>query len=410
MISGSVLSSDGTRSSIETLYYSTEAQDKNMNKTPFWLVFPVIAVLGLTACGGDDDGEKEEAEEIVEPIGDTDDGSSPSGDDSGDDSGDAGPARSAFELEVLPAVNTSLSVTSPAGVWMLTSSQTSAIPNEEDATNPFQSEQQGREMVVITENEEGFYEVTRCASDWRNDAELVETDDGYSWTEVTVEEADEGVAETTKTRFFDVSYSSDFQTLTATGTYQVTPVGEDLSLTMTGVKISDSTDFNNAADLTFSYSLDYVNLGTAGNSTEGALQCVGAFNSVRTTESESDVWTFEQREYSYFNTDNEQVRYYRFDQNVEGTETRTLGAIIQEADQFAILLTNCDITNTDCMAAAQWAEDVVVNDASVSFDVRFDVVDNTYVFNPMALIPFFSFLWPHDGDYFHSEIEAAVIE
>jgi hypothetical protein len=62
------------------------------------------------------------------------------------------------------------------------------------------------------------------------------------------------------------------------------------------------------------------------------------------------------------------------------------------------------------MAAAQWAEDVVVNDASVSFDVRFDVVDNTYVFNPMALIPFFSFLWPHDGDYFHSEIEAAVIE
>jgi hypothetical protein len=392
MISGSVLSSDGTRSSIETLYYSTEAQDKNMNKTPFWLVFPVIAVLGLTACGGDDDGEKEEAGEIVDVVE------------------EEAPSLSLFELKALPAVNTSLSASSPAGVWMLTSSESSTIPNEENSMNPFLYELEGREMVIVTETDSGIYELNRCSSAWRTEEDLIATDDGYTWTEMTESEPDSSGVVTTTTRTFDVSYASDNQTLSATGTLVIAPVGENLSMIMKGVKVSDSTDFNSASDLTFAYSLDYINLGNEGSLVDDQMQCLGAFNAVTTTEVASDVYELERREYTYFNASDKQVQYYRFDLETDEQVTRSLGAVINAPDVFAMLINSCDVTNTECMESALWEEDVIVNETSVDFNVRYDVVDNKYVINPLALTPFTAFLTPHDGDFFDSDIQASVNE
>lgn len=317
----------------------------------------------------------------------------------------------------LPAVNTELATESPAGVWMILADEASTLPNSEDSMNPFIFEKYSRELVVIADNGDGIYTMSRCDTTWRDDYTLTATETGYS---AALSEAsavdDSGVTYTTVTNF-EVVYDSDNQTLTATGSKLTTPVGEDLTLAVNGVKISDSTDFSTAPDFTALATLEYINLGNGDADPAGsaqtindlAIECLGISNGTKTTESTEDEWLLEQAYYTAFidngNADTtDQIQYYRLDQNTNGDETRSLGAVIDVDGVFTMYVHACSTENTECLAAAEWTETVTSSATGLAFDVDFQVVENTYVVNPLAVTPWTAFLWPHDGDYMHAVV------
>tara|TARA_B110000008_G_scaffold15892_1_gene14808 strand:+ start:810 stop:1892 length:1083 start_codon:yes stop_codon:yes gene_type:complete len=308
----------------------------------------------------------------------------------------------------LPFVNSSLDETSPEGIWMLVTTENTTEPNESDSMNPFVYEAQSREMVAITANEEGVYEVTRCDSSWRNDYVIVPTANGYEATLTEVGSTDEtGVTPQTLTDL-TVTYSSNFQSLDAVASRVTTPVGESTTLTIEGVKVSDSADFNNSDEVTFGFNLDFINLGTAGVQAEAIAECVSIARGVQTTEQEDDVWEFTQDVYTFFDDQNRQVQYYRFNQNIDNVVTNSLGATISTDATFTLYVNSCTDTEVACNDAAQWIESSSNSIAGVSFDIDYQVVDNTYVINPLALTPWTAFLWPHDGDFMHANVSATI--
>ncbi|MEK9713802.1 MAG: hypothetical protein VW258_14660, partial [Thalassolituus sp.] len=137
----------------------------------------------------------------------------------------------------LPLKNNRLSNESPEGIWMIVTEENASIPNADDSMNPFAYLGQSRELVVVTANADGVYELTRCDSNWRKDFTIEATVDGY---EATLTETgsmdDSGVTPQTLTDL-TVTYSSDFRSLTAEGSKVTTPVGETSTLTIEGVKV-----------------------------------------------------------------------------------------------------------------------------------------------------------------------------
>ncbi|MCA6127444.1 hypothetical protein [Thalassolituus oleivorans] len=348
--------------------------------------------LSLTACNWGD--------EVIDEIG-TDD---PTTDPVDPDPVDPAPV----DLSGLPAANSALSTTSPEGIWMLIATENSTLPNDADSMNPFNFTSTSRELVAISANTDGIYTVTRCESGWRDAYTLTATADGYTATLSETTAADSsGVSYTTDTNF-TVAYSSDFQTLTVNGSAITTPVGENLTLAIEGVKVSDSTDFSAAPELTYTYNLDYTNLGTAGEQTSAIAQCIGVQTATKTTEQPNDVWQVDQSEYTFYNASNQQLQYYRFDQNIDGVITNTLGATINTAAVTTLYINTCNDTEPDCNAAANWTEAISNDATTVAFDVNYEVVNNDYVINPLALTPFTAFLWPHDGDFMHGAASVVI--
>ena len=310
----------------------------------------------------------------------------------------------------LPLKNNSLSNESPEGIWMIVTEENASIPNADDSMNPFAYLGQSRELVVVTANEDGIYELTRCDSNWRKDFTIEATVDGYEATLTETGTTDEtGVTPQTLTDL-TVTYSSDFRSLTAEGSKVTTPVGETSTLTIEGVKVSDSVDFNTAPELTYSFSLDYINLGNAGLIEEAAAECISIAHGVRTTEQTDDDWEFTQDVFTQYDNQENQIQYYRFNQNIGGVVTNSLGTIINTEETFTMWVNSCgDVdANPACNAAASWTEESSTTIAGLSFDINYEVIDNTYVINPLALTPWTAFLWPHDGDVMHTQISATL--
>lgn len=308
----------------------------------------------------------------------------------------------------LPFVNSSLDEASPEGIWMILTTENTTEPNESDSMNPFAYEAKSRELVAITANADGIYELTRCDSAWRNSYTIVPTATGYEATLTESGSADDmGVTPQTLTDL-TVTYSDDFQTLDAQASRVTTPVGESTTLTIEGVKVSDSADFSNSEEVTLGFNLDFINLGTAGVQAESIAECVSIAHGVQTTEQEDDVWEFTQDVYTFFDDQSRQVQYYRFYQNIDSEVTTSLGATINTEATFTFYVNSCTETEVECNAAAEWTEASSNTIAGVSFDIDYQVVDNTYVINPLALTPWTAFLWPHDGDFMHANISATV--
>jgi hypothetical protein len=376
-------------------------------------------VVGLLASCGADDTEEADSVEGVDTVEAPElDASEPESlTDTPDTNTHEADTTDVLAAAALPEVNTTLATATPAGIWMILVDEASTLPNSEDSMNPFIFEKHSRELVVIADNGDGIYTMSRCDTTWRDDYTLTATETGYS---AALSEAsavdDSGVTYTTVTNF-EVVYDSDNQTLTATGSMLTTPVGEDLTLAVNGVKISDSTDFSTAPDFTALATLEYINLGNGDADPAGsaqtindlAIECLGISNGTKTTESTEDEWLLEQAYYTAFidngNADTtDQIQYYRLDQNTNGDETRSLGAVIDVDGVFTMYVHACSTENTECLAAAEWTETVTSSATGLAFDVDFQVVENTYVVNPLAVTPWTAFLWPHDGDYMHAVV------
>lgn len=308
----------------------------------------------------------------------------------------------------LPFTNRSLDQGSPEGIWMILTTENSTQPNENDSMNPFAYEGKSRELVAITANADGVYELTRCDSGWRKDYNIVPTATGYEATLTEVGSVDEtGVTPQTLTDL-TVNYSSNFQTLEAQASRVTMPEGESTTLTIEGVKVSDSADFSNSDEVTFGFNLDFINLGTAGVQADAVAECVSIAHGVQTTESTDDVWEFTQDVFTFFDDQSRQVQYYRFNQNIDNVVTNSLGATINTDATFTLYVNSCTETEVDCNAAAEWIETSSNTIAGVSFDIDYQVVENTYVINPLALTPWTAFLWPHDGDFMHATVSATI--
>jgi hypothetical protein len=61
-----------------------------------------------------------------------------------------------------------------------------------------------------------------------------------------------------------------------------------------------------------------------------------------------------------------------------------------------------------CEAAAEWTETSSASAEGITFDINFEVVNNDYVVNPLALTPFTAFLWPHDGDFMRTQLSVTL--
>jgi hypothetical protein len=375
-------------------------------------------VVGLLASCGADDTEEADSVEGVDTVeapeldaSEPDTPTDPSEKDTSD----------VLAAAALPEVNTTLATATPAGVWMILADESSSIPNPEDSMNPFVFEKHNREMVIITENGEGIFTMSRCDTSWRDELVFTATEEGYSATRSETAAADDEGVEYTTITTVDIVYGDDNQTLTATGSKLTTPVGENLTLTVEGVKISDSTDFSQASGFSAAAALEYINLGNGDADPAGsaqtindlAIECLGISNGSKTTESTEDEWQLDQTYYTAFiddgNADStDQIQYYRLDQNTNGEVTRSLGVVIDAGGVFTMYVHACSTENTECLAAAEWTETVTSSATGLAFDVDFQVVENTYVVNPLALTPFTAFLWPHDGDYIHASV--SVVE
>lgn len=370
-----------------------------------------IAVVGfLTGCGADE-AEQQDIQQNADVVTEATEAISEAPEAEEEISDPVVSAQS------LPAVNLALSTESPAGIWMILADEASTLPNSDDSMNPFIFEKHNRELVVITDNGEGIYTMSRCDTSWRDDFVLTATNTGYNAALSEVSAADgSGVTYTTATNF-EVIYGSDNQSLTATGSKVTTPAGENLTLSVEGVKISDSTDFSSASGFTTQAALEYINLGNGDADPAGSpqttdelvVECLGISNGTKTTESTDDVWQLDQTYYTAFiegatPTDTDQIQYYRLNQNTNGEVTRSLGAVIDAGGVFTMYVHACNEANTDCLAGAEWTETITSSETGVGFDIDFKVIENTYVVNPLAVTPFTAFLWPHDGDYMHSSV------
>ena len=314
---------------------------------------------------------------------------------------------------------------------MLVAEEFSEIPNAEDSMNPFLFEKTNREFVSVTENAEGIYVLTRCDGSWRDEYALTATETGYDATYSETSGADEGGVEYTTTTQFSVVYGENNQTLAVSGSKTTQPAGEDLTLSVEGVKVSDAPDFYAADEFTASAQLVYVELGNADAEPEGAprtysdlpVHCVGSSVGQKTTESTTDEWQLDQRYFTVIlNTPrsgpSDQIQYYELNQNTEGELTRSLGAVIDvsgtesEPGAVTMYVHACSVGSdeeTECEAGAEWTETSSASAEGVSFDINFEVVDNAYVVNPLALTPFTAFLRPHDGDFMRTQLAVTLI-
>ena len=308
----------------------------------------------------------------------------------------------------LPYANTRLSNASPEGVWMLLNTENASLPNSADSMNPFNYSGQSREVVVITANDQGIYEMTRCDSDWRKPFTLTATSDGYEATLTETSNAgSDGVVYSTLTDL-TVAYSSDNRSLTAEGSRVTMPYGEAATFTIEGVKISDATSLAEASELTYSYNFDYTHLGNAGTEADTIAQCIAVAHGVKTTEDTADQWELDQKQFIFFDQQSRQTQYYEFNQNIDGVLTHSLGAVINGEAVVTMYINSCQSTDAACNAAASWSESSYNSMAGVSFDINYGVVDNQYVINPIALTPWTAFLWPHDGDYMHTAVSISI--
>ena len=402
-------------------------------------LFPLALVVTFSAlmsgCGADDattdNGEVADSSgdkpvnEAPDEDSETDNGSEPEGD-NGSDSGVDNPVFST----ALPEVNSNLTTDSPEGIWMLVAEESSEIPNSEDSMNPFLFEKMNREFVSVTENGDGIYVLTRCDGSWRDEYELTETETGYDATYSETTAPDEGGVEYTTTTQFSVVYGADNQTLTVSGSKITQPAGEDLALSVEGVKVSDATDFYAADEFAAFAQLDYVNLGNADAEPEGAprsrtdlpVHCVGSSVGQKTTESTTDEWQLDQRYYTVIlNTpegdSSDQIQYYELNQNTDGELTRSLGAVIDvsraesEPGVVTMYVHACSVGTGDetaCEAGAEWTETSTASAEGITFDINFEVIDNEYVLNPLAMTPLTAFLWPHDGDFMRTRLDVTL--
>lgn len=400
---------------------------------PLALVFTFSAL--MSGCGADDattdNGEVADSSgdtpvnEAPNEDSETDNGSEPEGD-NGSDSGVDNPVFST----ALPEVNSNLTTDSPEGIWMLVAEESSEIPNSEDSMNPFLFEKTNREFVSVTENGDGIYVLTRCDGSWRDEYELTATETGYDATYSETTAPDEGGVEYTTTTQFSVVYGADNQTLTVSGSKITQPAGENLTLSVEGVKVSDAPDFYAADEFAASAQLDYVNLGNADAEPEGAprsrtdlpVHCVGSSVGQKTTESTTDEWQLDQRYFTVIlNTPegdpSDQIQYYELNQNTDGELTRSLGAVIDvsstesEPGVVTMYVHACSVGSgeeTACEAGAEWTETSAASAEGIAFDINFEVIDNNYVVNPLALTPFTAFLWPHDGDFMRTRLDVTL--
>jgi len=308
----------------------------------------------------------------------------------------------------LPFANSSLSNETPEGIWMIISEENSSFPNADDSMNPFNYTGMTREFVKVTANEAGIYELTRCDGEWRKDFELTATATGYEASLTETGTTDEtGVTPTTLTDL-TVEFASNNRSLTAQGSRVTTPVGESTTLTLEGVKVSDSTSFADAPELTYSFNLDYTNLGNSGTVDTSIANCIGMEYGEQVTEQGDDGYIYTENIFTFYDEEDRQVQYYRFYQDNGDTVTESLGAIINTEPTFTIYVNACADNEPACSAAAQWTESSSNSIAGVSFDINYEVVDNTYVINPLALTPFTAFLWPHDGDFMNANISVTI--
>ena len=308
----------------------------------------------------------------------------------------------------LPLVDRSLSSESPEGIWMIVTEENSSIPNTEDSMNPYSYTGMTREFVKVTANEQGVYELTRCDSEWRKDYEVTATETGYEASLTETGEMDEsGVTVMTLTDL-TVTFANNNRSLSAEGSRVTTPVGESTTLTLEGVKVSDSTSFEEAPELTSSYGLDYTNLGNAGVVDSAVANCIGIEYGEQLTEQGGDDFIYTENIYTFYDESDRQTQYYRFYQNSGDTVTESLGAIINTEEVFTLYVNACGNGETACSAAAEWTETSSNSIAGVSFDINYEVIDNTYVINPLALTPWTAFLWPHDGDFMHAQVSVTI--
>ncbi|MEC7545558.1 MAG: hypothetical protein VYB48_01300 [Pseudomonadota bacterium] len=398
----------------------------------------------MVGCGADDaSSENEEAVEntgdiLVNESPDQESDPEPSKDTGNDSESEADSAADSEDTEAvnpvfstaLPDVNSNLTTDSPVGIWMLVAEESSAAPNAEDSMNPFLFEKTNREFVAVTENAEGIYVLTRCDGSWRDVYELTATEAGYDATYSETTGPDEGGVEYTTTTQFSVVYGADNQTLTVSGTKTTQPAGEDLTLTVEGVKVSNAPDFYSADEFTAFTQLDYVNLGNGDAEPEGAprtradlpVHCVGSSVGQKTTESATDEWQLDQRYFTVIlstpeGDPSDQIQYYELNQNTDGEFTRSLGAVIDvsstESEQGVVTmyLHACSVGADEeaaCEAAAEWTETSSASADGITFDINFEVVNNDYVVNPLALTPFTAFLWPHDGDFMRTQLSVTL--
>ncbi|MDQ4424298.1 MAG: hypothetical protein QF808_10330 [Thalassolituus sp.] len=407
-------------------------------------LFPLLLVITFSTlmhgCGADD-GSSSGGATNSDDVADSSDDTSLNGvaeeapeEDSGagesSDQGDGGTGNPVFST-TLPDVNNNLTPESPVGIWMLVAEEFSEIPNAEDSMNPFLFEKTNREFVSVTENAEGIYVLTRCDGSWRDEYALTATETGYDATYSETSGADEGGVEYTTTTQFSVVYGENNQTLAVSGSKTTQPAGEDLTLSVEGVKVSDAPDFYAADEFTASAQLVYVELGNADAEPEGAprtysdlpVHCVGSSVGQKTTESTTDEWQLDQRYFTVIlNTPrsgpSDQIQYYELNQNTEGELTRSLGAVIDvsgtesEPGAVTMYVHACSVGSdeeTECEAGAEWTETSSASAEGVSFDINFEVVDNAYVVNPLALTPFTAFLRPHDGDFMRTQLAVTLI-
>ena len=406
---------------------------------PLALAFTFSAL--MSGCGADDattdNGEVADSSgdtlvnEAPDEDSETDNGSEPEVDD-GSDSGVDNPVFST----ALPEVNSNLTTDSPEGIWMLVAEESSEIPNAEDSMNPFLFEKTNREFVSVTENGDGIYILTRCDGSWRDEYELTATETGYDATYSETTAPDEGGVEYTTTTQFSVVYGADNQTLTVSGSKITQPAGEDLALSVEGVKVSDAPDFYAADEFAASAQLDYVNLGNADAEPEGAprsrtdlpVHCVGSSVGQKTTESTTDEWQLDQRYFTVIlNTPegdpSDQILYFEQNQNTDGELTRSLGAVIvvsstdlgrdeqAEPGVATMYIHACSVGTEDetaCEAGAEWTETSTASAEGITFDINFEVIDNEYVLNPLAMTPLTVFLWPHDGDFMRTRLDVTL--
>lgn len=308
----------------------------------------------------------------------------------------------------LPLVDRSLSSESPEGIWMIVSEENTSFPNAEDSMNPYKYTGMTREFVKVIANEQGIYELTRCDSEWRQDYELTATETGYEASLTETGNADEsGVTPTTLTDL-TVVFASNNRSLTAEGSRVTTPVGESTTLTLEGVKVSDSTSFADAPELTYSFGLDYTNLGNSGVVDTAIANCIGLEYGEQVTEQGDDGFIYTENIFTFYDEEDRQVQYYRFYQNNGDTVTESLGAIINTEDVFTMYVNACSEGESACSEAAQWTETSSNSIAGISFDINYQVIDNTYVINPLALTPWTAFLWPHDGDFMNGSASVTI--
>ena len=119
----------------------------------------------------------------------------------------------------------------------------------------------------------------------------------------------------------------------------------------------------------------------------------------------------------------DQILYFEQNQNTDGELTRSSGAVIvvsstdlgrdeqAEPGVATMYVHACSVGTGDetaCEAGAEWTETSTASAEGITFDINFEVIDNEYVLNPLAMTPLTAFLWPHDGDFMRTRLDVTL--